>query len=158
MRSTEGQGGFSYLLLLAALSVLALSLLKSQDGARMRHQADLEAELLFRGERIKSAIAAYQANGNGCFPVRMEQLLVDKRGQIVRYYLRQAWSDPLTGSKSWGLIYDPQGRWIGVRSTGRGVPRKKAGFGKGNEQFVKAKSYYDWTFKVESDPQAPWEC
>ncbi|CAI1109444.1 hypothetical protein [Serratia quinivorans] len=155
MPLTERQGGFTYLLLLIALSALALSLLKSQDGAQMRHREQQEAELLFRGEQYRAAITAYRAAGNGCFPVRMEQLLEDKRGPQPRYHLRQAWADPLTHSKTWGLIYDPQGRWIGVRSLGKGQPYRKAGFSHNADTFSKAKSYYDWTFKVENDPQAP---
>lgn len=155
MTSIERQGGFTYLLLLIALSVLALSLLKSQEERQMRYREQQEAELLFRGEQYRAALAAYRAAGNGCFPVRVEQLLIDKRGPTARFHLRQAWADPLTNSKTWGLIYDPQGRWIGVRSLGKGVPRRKTGFSHDAEIFKKAKSYYDWTFKVESDPQAP---
>ncbi|HEY3983140.1 type II secretion system protein [Cedecea sp.] len=155
MRLTERQGGFTYLLLLVALSALALSLLKSQDSVQMRYWEQQEAELLFRGEQYRAAIAAYRAVGNGCFPVRVEQLTLDKRGPTPRYHLRQAWVDPLTNDKTWGAIYDPQGRWIGVRSLGKGKPRRKVGFSHDIETFSKAKSYYDWTFKVEGDPQAP---
>lgn len=155
MTVTERQGGFTYLLLLVALAALSLSLLKSQEGAQMRHREQQEAELLFRGEQYRAAITAYREAGNGCFPVRVEQLLLDKRGPTPRYHLRQAWVDPLTHHKTWGIIYDPQGRWIGVRSQGKGEPRRKVGFRHDAEAFIKAKSYYDWTFKVESDPQAP---
>jgi len=155
MMATERQGGFTYLLLLVAVSVLAFSLLKTQEVRQMRYREQQEAELLFRGEQYRAAITAYRAAANGCFPVRVEQLLIDKRGPTRRFHLRQAWPDPLTNSKTWGLIYDPQGRWIGVRSLGKGTPRRKTGFSHDVETFKKAKSYYDWTFKVESDPQAP---
>nr|WP_159466088.1 type II secretion system GspH family protein [Scandinavium goeteborgense] len=155
MSCTERQGGFTYLLLLIALSALALGLLKSQDSLKMRHREQQEAELLFRGEQYRAAIATYQAMSNGCFPVRVEQLLIDKRGPTPLFHLRQNWADPLTNSKTWGMIFDPQGRWIGVRSLSKDAPRKKTGFSHDVEMFTKAKSYYDWTFKVESDPAAP---
>lgn len=155
MPPTKQQGGFTYLLLLVALSVLALSLLKSQENVQMRHTEQQEAELLFRGEQYRKAIAAYRAVGNGCFPVRVEQLMLDRRGPVPRYHLRQAWDDPLTNKKTWGTIYDAQGRWIGVRSLGSGKPRRKAGFSHDAETFSKANSYYDWSFKVETDPTAP---
>lgn len=155
MSLNERQGGFTYLLLLITLSLMALSFLKSQDSEQMRYREQQEAELLFRGEQYRAAIASYRAAGNGCFPVRAEQLTLDKRGPKPRYHLRQVWTDPLTNSKTWGAIYDPQGRWIGVRSLGKGEPRRKVGFSHDVETFSKAKSYYDWTFKVESDPQAP---
>jgi type II secretory pathway pseudopilin PulG len=155
MPCTERQGGFTYLLVLIALSALALGVLKSQDRMQMRHREQQEAELLFRGEQYRAAIAAYHAAGNGCFPVRVEQLLIDKRGPQQRFHLRQAWADPLTQRQTWGMMFDPQGRWIGVRSLGKGAPLKKTGFSHDVEMFTQAKSYYDWTFKVESDPQAP---
>jgi len=155
MNLIERQGGFTYLLLLIFLSVLSVMLLKSLDTEKMHHRERQEAELLFRGEQYRQAIAAYRAAGNGCFPVRVEQLTLDKRGPRPRYHLRQAWVDPLTNNKTWGAIYDPQGRWIGVRSLGKGEPRRKAGFSHDADSFSKAKSYYDWTFKVDSDQKAP---
>lgn len=155
MKNTDRQGGFTYLLLLIALSTLALSLLKSRDEVQMRYQEQQEAELLFRGEQIRAAIASYRTNGNGCFPVRFEQLLIDNRGPKPRYHLRQHYADPLTGSKNWGMIYDPQGRWIGVYSMGKGTPRKKTGFRHDAQRFAEAKSYNDWKFQLESDLQAP---
>lgn len=155
MHPTEQQKGFTYLLLLIFLSVLALSLLKSQDSIQMWYRQQQEAELLFRGAQYRKAIASYHAAGNGCFPVRVEQLLIDKRGPVPLYHLRQAWIDPLTNKKKWGAIYDAQGRWIGVRSLGKGTPRRKVGFSQDRDIFSKAKSYYDWKFVVDSDPQAP---
>lgn len=155
MPYSKRQGGFTYLLLLVALSALALSLLKSQEDVQMRHTEQQEAELLFRGDQYRAAIAAYRAEGNGCFPVRAEQLLIDKRGPAPRYHLRQVWVDPLTNDKTWGAIYDAQGRWVGVRSLGSGKPRRKAGFRHDAETFSKASSYYDWAFKVDTDPRAP---
>ncbi|WP_313654399.1 hypothetical protein [Pantoea sp.] len=155
MPHNNQQGGFTYLLVLIALSALALSLLKSQDDVQMRHREQQEAELLFRGDQYRAAIAAYRAAGNGCFPVRTEQLLLDRRGPVPRYHLRQAWADPLTNNKTWGAIYDSQGRWIGVRSLGAGKPRRKVGFSHDAATFSQASRYYDWTFKVDSDPTAP---
>lgn len=155
MAQAKQQGGFTYLVVLVALSALALSLLKSQEDVQMRYTEQQEAELLFRGDQYRAAIAAYRAAGNGCFPVRVEQLVLDKRGPAPRYHLRQVWVDPLTNDKTWGAIYDSQGRWIGVRSRGSGKPRRKTGFSHDVETFSKANSYYDWAFKVDTDATAP---
>ena len=152
------QGGFTYLMLLVALSALAVSLLKSSDTVRMHHREQLEKELLFRGEQIRAAIAAYRADNtgeNGCFPVRFEQLLDDPRGSRPRYHLRQLYADPLTQKQAWGMIYDEKGRWIGVHSMGKGKPLRKTGFRPGEEAFSDAKSYRDWRFVVEGDSLAP---
>lgn len=161
----RSQGGFTYLMLLIALSVLAVSLLKTTDAVQMRHVQQQEAELLFRGEQIRAAIASYRggdalqdgghkAKGHGCFPVSFAQLLEDKRGASPRYHLRQYYADPLT-QQTWGMLYDEKQRWIGVHSLGRGKPRRKTGFKADEEKFSQASSYADWTFTVTPDPQAP---
>lgn len=173
MRKTDqrgSQGGFTYLMLLIALSVLALSLLKAADGEKMRHIYQQEQELLFRGEQIRMAIASYRdeeisseksreksrnPRTHGCFPVSFAQLLEDKRGRSPRYHLRQLYADPLTQRQEWGMIYDEKKRWIGVHSLGHGKPRRKAGFKSDEEKFAKAQSYAEWTFTVKPDPQAP---
>ena len=165
----QSQGGFTYLLLLIALSVLAISLLKTTDTAKIKHVYQQEAELLFRGEQIRAAIASYRGEdaqqpardktnknrGHGCFPVSFAQLLADTRGTSPRYHLRQHYADPLTQRHEWGMVYDEKHRWIGVHSLGNGKPRRKSGFKHDDEKFADASSYADWTFTVTADPRAP---
>ena len=155
MMKSKGQGGFTYLLALIALAAIAVTLMQSTDDLSMRRHAQQEAELLFRGEQIRQAIAAWREHGNGCFPLRFEQLLVDRRGVTPRYLLRQHYPDPLTQQKEWGMIYDAQGRWLGVYSQGKGSPRQKRGFTPDQRAFAKATSYAGWQFQVATDPQAP---
>jgi type II secretory pathway pseudopilin PulG len=149
------QGGFTYLLLLIALSVLAMALLKSTDEITMRYRERQEKELLFRGEQIRAAIASYRAVGHGCFPTDFAQLLDDERGMKPVYHLRQHYRDPLTNQETWAMLYDPDGRWIGVTSAGNGTPLRKAGFSEEAVEFSKAKTYQDWKFTVKSDLNAP---
>lgn len=151
------QGGFTYILLLLALTVLALSLLKSKDTIQVRFRQQQESELLFRGEQIREAMRLYRVDehSNGCFPVGFEELIQDTRGGKTRYHLRQWFTDPLTGQKEWGKIFDDQHRWIGVYSKGKGTPLRKEGFVKDSETFKGAKSYREWAFKLETDPSAP---
>lgn len=151
------QGGFTYLLLLLALTAVALSLLKSQDTIKMRHRQQQEAELLFRGEQIREAMRLYRSDehGNGCFPTGFEALIRDTRGGKTRYHLRQWFTDPLTGQKEWGKIFDDEQRWIGVYSRGAGKPLRKEGFVKDGETFKDAKNYREWAFTLEKDPSAP---
>lgn len=150
----QNQAGFTYLLLLIALSALAISMLKTLDGANMRHIEQQEAELLFRGEQIQAAIAAYHSKGSGCFPTSFEQLLTDNRGKVPFYPLRHAYNDPIT-HQPFAKILDVKGRWIGVHSLSTGKPRRKAGFTKDAEVFATAKQYSDWKFRVKDDPLAP---
>ncbi|MHC9060950.1 hypothetical protein [Pantoea sp. y20] len=151
------QGGFTYLMLLLALTAVALSLLKSQDAIKMQRRQQQETELLFRGEQIREAMRLYRIDehGNGCFPSGFEALIRDTRSGKTRYHLRQWFTDPLTGQKAWGMIFDDQHRWIGVYSKGLGKPLRKEGFVKDSEKFRDAKNYREWAFTLEKDPSAP---
>ncbi|RYC43339.1 hypothetical protein DEH81_12520 [Pectobacterium zantedeschiae] len=155
----KNQGGFTYLFVLLALTVLAGMLLKSQESVQTYHRQQQEEELLFRGEQIRQAIEDYQSAsyGNGCYAVSVEQLLEDRRSSKVHYHLRHRFIDPLTGNQQWGMIYDPQGRWIGVRTQGHGRPLRKEGFSTKIDasKFKKAKDYAEWMFTVKPDASAP---
>lgn len=158
MHNGSRQGGFSYLLLLAWLSVLAIMMLRSQEHLHTQWRQEQEAQLLFAGDQIRAAIESYRKNPNGdaCFPLDFQQLLNDKRGDHTRHLLRRQYRDPLTERQEWGMIYDAQQRWIGVFSKGKGVPLKKNGFATiYDEHFKKAKSYADWQFMVEENASAP---
>ncbi|MEW5561958.1 hypothetical protein AB1287_17210 [Enterobacter asburiae] len=156
-RSCVGQQGFTCLLLLLALTILALSMLKSQDLIELRHRQQQEAELLFRGEQIRQAIRQYRtaSYANGCYPTGFDDLLKDMRGGKIHYHLRQWFSDPLTGQRQWGMTFDDKGRWIGVYSQGQGRPLRKEGFVLDGEKFRQATRYQEWVFEVEKDPAAP---
>lgn len=152
----QQQGGFSYLLLLIGLSVLALTLLKSTDDVTMRHRQEQEAELLFRGEQIRAAITTYRTSSGGCYPTRFEQLLEDRRGLNPVHHLRQHYLDPLTQKKEWNMIFDADGRWLGVTTQGEGIPLRKTGFAREATDFAEAETYQDWKFVVKSDLTAPF--
>ncbi|MFS2222956.1 type II secretion system protein [Pantoea sp. B65] len=157
MPTGNPQAGFSYLLLLAWLSIMALLLLRSYDHRQAQWRQEREAQLLFAGEQIRQAIRLYRNNpaGNKCFPTRFQQLLSDTRSLPARHLLRQIYADPFTQQREWGMIYDEQQRWIGVYSQGSGRPLKQQGFADHNKSFNQASSYAEWQFKVEVDPGAP---
>lgn len=158
MPTGSREGGFSYLLLLAWLSVLAIMMLRSEAHLHTKWRQEREDQLLFSGDQIRAAIDNYRkkTNGNACFPDNFQQLLNDNRSGHTEHLLRQLYPDPLTENREWGMLYDAQQRWIGVYSRGSGVPLKKNGFmAQYDEQFRKAKSYADWQFKVKEDISAP---
>ncbi|WP_261455441.1 type II secretion system protein [Serratia ficaria] len=159
MVAGKRQGGFTYLFVLLALTLIAGMLLKSREIAQIHHRQEQEEELLFRGEQIRKAISRYQKApyANGCYPDRLEQLLEDRRGSQVHHHLRRWFSDPLTGNPQWGMNVDPQGRWIGVHSLGSGRPLRKSGFNAQVDvhKFKKAESYSEWVFAVKPDANAP---
>lgn len=157
MPTGDNQAGFTYLLLLVWLSVLALMLLRNNDHLQSQLRQDRETQLLFAGDQIRSAILHYRENpaGKKCFPAGFQQLLKDSRSTPVRYSLRRLYPDPFSQKVDWGMVYDDKQRWIGVYSKARGMPLKKEGFPRDYQHFKNASSYADWIFKVDEDPNAP---
>ena len=141
-------GGFTYLALLwwVAISGVMLSALGSQwrlDATRQR-----EAELVFRGEQIQAALAAYQANtpaGQPALPADLSELLDDTRQGPPRRHLRRPWNDPITG-KAWGLLLTEGGRIRGVFSASE---RKPLAAPEGID------SYREWLFETQETPPPP---
>jgi len=169
MRSGNSQAGFSYLLLLTWLTIMAIMLLKSQDHLATEVRQQQEEQLLFVGDQIRNAIKSYRGdsgntdgkpndeirNKDSCFPVNFEQLIFDKRNLKSRFHLRRLYLDPFTQKANWVKIFDSQGRWIGVHTSHKGQPLKKIGFSEDYKNFEKVKSYQDWAFKVNEDISAP---
>lgn len=150
------EAGFTYLLLMIWLTIIAIMLLCSEEHVAAEWRRQKEAQLLFAGDQIRKAIIEYRDNpqSDTCFPVDFSQLLEDKRGGRTRYLLRKHYFDPFTG-KEWGKLYDKENRWIGIYSKGKGIPLKRKHFPARYEDFEKAKSYSDWKFIVEEDLGAP---
>lgn len=113
----DRQAGFSYLLLLAWLSVLAIMMLRSEEHLLTLWRQQREDQLLFAGDQIRNAIENYRKNpiNHACFPTDFQQLLSDSYGKLRRWYL-----DPFTNSQEWGMIYDKQQHWVGIYSQGKG--------------------------------------
>lgn len=81
-------------------------------------QREREEELIFRGLQYAEAIRVFQLR-NGRYPLRLEELVIVRPRSI-----RQLWTDPMTDSGEWGLIYAQadRGRRTGRRGqSGRGV-------------------------------------
>ena len=117
-----------------------------------------ETQLLWAGEQIRRAIAAYSqaaAEQGAGLPRSLQDLLLDPRTPVQRRFLRQIYEDPMTRSTDWGLVRDPQGRLVGVYSRADGVPTKQARFAPAYAHFEGAKSYADWRFLAGVLPAAP---
>lgn len=147
------QAGFTYILLLIA--VVVLGILAGAAHIMTSHvvREDKEAELLFRGEAYRHAIAAYYAAGRTVksYPRNLQDLVNDPR-YANRHYLRRLYHDPLTGGK-WEVVRAPDGGVSGVFSAAPGKPLKQGNFPPDERNFAKAKSYASWVF--EYTPPAP---
>ncbi len=94
-----GERGFTYLLLLFAMTIGGIGLAALGELARQRALREQEAELAFRGADIARAIASYVDAGPAgarALPRSVDELLEDRRsGRVVRH-LRQLQGDPLS--------------------------------------------------------------
>ena len=141
-------------LVLVTLLGLAASLAGQSLGALM--QREREAELLWRGQQYRQAIASFYNVRHGAqqmYPAKLEDLLKDPRFPGTVRHLRRLYPDPMTG-KEWELVKDPAEKLIGVRSTSQLTPFQQAGFPKGLEDLEGKTAYSEWEF-VFVPPRQP---
>ena len=143
-----GQGGITYLGLLFAVALAGIALAGTGSLWLLESQREKEKELLFVGEEYRRAIASYYEKGPGGrkeYPLRLEDLLEDKRFPQPVRHLRRLYRDPLTGKANWELLR-VQGGIAGVASTDAGKPIKVADFSPQQEGFDEADTYRGWRF------------
>jgi type II secretory pathway pseudopilin PulG len=143
------QQGFTYLGLLFAVALLGLVLSTAATVWTTAGKRQRERELLWVGDQFRLAIRRYYLNGPGgirVYPRKLDDLLDDRRGPVVKHHLRRIYLDPLTGQDDWQLVTSPDGQILGVYSPSLDVPLKKAGFSADDEFFDEAETYSDWRF------------
>jgi type II secretory pathway pseudopilin PulG len=142
--------GFTYLGLLFAVALSAGGLAVAASLWSTEAKRDREAELLFVGQQIRSAIGAYRdeapAGQPHVFPRSLDDLVDDKRWPTRRRHLRKVFIDPMTGSPEWGIVQGPGGSVMGVFSLSQAAPLKRGGFAARDSDFADAASYRDWQF------------
>ena len=111
-----------------------------------------EAELLFRGEQYRDAIASYYRKEQR-YPGKLEELLEDKRYPMPVRHLRRLYKDPITGG-DWAVVEAPGGGVMGVFSRSEDEPIKSGNFSTKNQAFKEKRKYLDWQF-VHSPPGLP---
>ena len=107
--------------LVAVTSILVAMALPSWSHAIQREK---EEELIFRGLQYAEAIRVFQTRF-GRYPVRLEELI-----SVNPRCIRQLWTDPMTDSGEWGLIYaqgNVGGQQPGQRAGGVAPERQQAG-------------------------------
>ena len=124
----SNQLGATYLVMMFIIVILSITLMAVSQHWSVIMKRDREAELLFRGSRIKEAIERYvadyevqKATRTNRFPMKLEDLT--KR---PKRYLQAVYKDPITG-KDFDLIL--VGKDIhGVRSTSTDPPMDRVNF------------------------------
>jgi type II secretory pathway pseudopilin PulG len=147
--------GFTYLAVLLALGFTGAALAASAELWSHAAQREKERELLFRGNQYRQAIASYYERSPGTkrYPENLEALLEDKRTPYVQRHLRRPYPDPITGSRTWGMVAAPQGGIMGVYSMSEDKPIKSGGFTARDAAFEAAAQYNQWQFTYV--PKAP---
>lgn len=142
------QRGVTYLMLMFAIVLMGISLTIVGKQWKVAAKRDHEAELVFRGNRIKAAIEAYAADYEvmkarrpNRYPVSLEQLT-----QKPKRYLRRVYTDPITG-EDFALI-KVGGQVLGVKSTSKEKPLSLL-------LFQNAVSYDQVTFRAAGAKSQP---
>lgn len=143
------EGGFSYLALLIVIGIIgAMAAGALGAGATMQRRA-AEEELLFIGLQFQRAFQSYRnatPPGQPPFPERLEDLVRDKRGGMVKRHLRKIFMDPLTARPDWGVIDAPGGRVAGIFSKAEGPTIKVTDFPAELAALEGKARYSDWVF------------
>lgn len=149
MRSGSAQAGFTYVVLLIAVALIAVgaaSVLES--GAQLQRRA-AEAELLAIGMEFRAALKRYAEAtpfGQPDAPKEVGELLRDPRHPGIVRHLRRLYADPLTGRQEWGWVRTPDGRIVGVHSLSKTPTLRRSGFPPGLEAFAQAQRHDEWVF------------
>ncbi len=145
MSAGKKQQGFTLIGMLVLVALMGAGLAGYGQLASHAAQREKEAELLFRGNQYRQAIAAYFKKER-TYPRELALLLQDKRYPMPVRHLRKLYPDPITGKAEWGIVEAPGGGIMGVFSTAQDEPIKSGGFSAANNAFADAKHYSDWKF------------
>lgn len=143
----KNQTGFTYLMVLVAIAILAIfAQVASPLNSRVT-QADKEAELMFRGLAYREAIKNYFLAGETLktYPRSLEDLSQDPRF-IYKRHLRKQYPDPFSNN-DWVILKAEDGGIRGVVSSSSLKPLKQNGFPASLAHFENAKTYKDWIFE-----------
>lgn len=154
LRFTSGifrsQSGISLVLVLVMMAILGLSAGVAGTSWSTLVRRAREADLLWKGAQIRSAIGSYYRSSHGqgapnIYPSKLEYLLKDPRFLQTKRHLRRLYPDPMTG-EDWVLIKDQGGRIKGVRSAYEEEPFKQGNFSEENKDFEGRMLYSEWEF------------
>lgn len=143
------QEGFTYFGILILVVFIGLMLAAAGEVASTQARRERETELLFIGHQYREAIALY-FRANHRWPTQLADLVEDDSGAATaQHYLRRLYPDPMTRAADWTLLPAPNGGFMGVGSTSKLAPLKRAGFDPEDVDFDKAESYADWVFAFQ---------
>jgi len=123
------QAGVTYLFVMILVVVMSISLMRVTQQWSVIMKRDREAELLFRGTRIKESIERYVADyevQKATRPNRWPRTLEELTKKSPKRYLQAVYTDPITGG-DFDLIKVGE-ELHGVRSTSTEAPYDQVHF------------------------------
>lgn len=105
--------------MLFALAMFGVGLAALGESWSAASQREKEEELIQVGRAYVWAIGNYYTRSPGTpknYPLRLDELLEDKRFVGVERHLRRAYRDPISNAPEWGLVRAPDGGIMGVYS------------------------------------------
>lgn len=125
---TASERGVTYLMVMAAIVLMGVAMTVVGQQWSIMVKRDKEAELLFRGTRIKNAIEAYAADYQvrkatrpNTYPLKLVQLT-----EMPKRYLPVVYKDPVTGQDFELIKVGAEIR--GVRSSSKAKPLNTVDF------------------------------
>ena len=104
----SSSAGYTLVVLVMAIAVMSIMVMVALQTVEFQMQREREAELIFRGEQYVEAIRLYKQK-YGRHPMRMKEIW-EANPKVVR----RKWTDPITGSENWGLVFlGQEGRQVG---------------------------------------------
>lgn len=122
--------GFTLIVALLALFLLSLATQGVMTYVSQQAQRDRERMLVRIGNAYAAAIGSYYESSPGTvkrWPASLDDLLEDRRQVALLRHLREIHPDPMTRSKTWGLVPAPDGGIAGVYSLSDARPILEAG-------------------------------
>lgn len=97
MTSEPGQRGYALVAIMAALTVMLITMSVAAPTWHYVVQNDREEELIFRGSQIADAVGRYQRKSGSGFPPSLDVLVKGK-------FLRKPYKDPMTKDGEWRFL------------------------------------------------------
>src|SRR5918996_3662216 len=122
MSAGSKERGFTYIGLMIVVAIMGAGLAAFGQIASHAAQREKEAELIFRGDQYRAAIASYYKKEQR-YPKALADLVEDKRYPMPVRHLRRLYDDPMTAKADWGLVEAPDGAGVmGVYSKADTAP------------------------------------
>jgi type II secretory pathway pseudopilin PulG len=143
------EGGFSYIGLLILIAIIGFMLSVVGQVSATTAQREREKQLLFVGHAYRDAIRRFFFQ-NGHYPAALADLVEypGANGQPA-HYLRRLYPDPMAQGADWVLVPALGGGVMGVATSSKKAPLKRAGFDDADLGFADAETYGDWVFSFD---------